>query len=91
MQNYEIKLWNFGEILTAVSSQYPFAQDKRNPIYLSSTACNREISKQVDEIWKILSLIAAVGSIVSHGGKAEKTSAVRVFAMQASFLQRKQN
>jgi len=32
---------------------------------------------------KILSLIAAVGSIVSHGDKAEKTSAVRVFAMQA--------
>lgn len=27
---------------------------------------------------KILSLIAAVESIVSHGGKAEKTSAVRV-------------
>ncbi|WP_298963446.1 hypothetical protein [uncultured Campylobacter sp.] len=31
---------------------------------------------------KILSLIAAVGHF-SHGGKAEKTSAVRVFAMQA--------
>ena len=33
---------------------------------------------------KILFLIAAVGHF-SHGGKAEKTSAVRVFALQALY------